>query len=497
MFEVICTVTGEQYAICETGAVAQEHARFLRERFPDAYMHPLRVRPLKVDWRAREAKRLEDGTYHPLPDWWLESDWWRVACENNPALKDHFPHRAKDLDRVAFTADEQRGTLDKQTVINADTYLARYCPNLTPQQVGKFAAAFVGTQEYVLKISFKKSDFVFAYESQSVTAEGGTSPSCMMHATSDFDYDLPEHPAAVYSTTEAEYSPTSEPPPNALAIAYFTDPEDDDCVLARSIVWPAKQGYLRLYGKRPTHVDILRALLEDAGFYKIRDIAGARLAIIPVNNYKYLMPYIDGGCQTVDDDGEYFTVRRYARYTATSTDGYISMREEEEEDERTECCPNCGDYFHPDDMRLIVNRDEFWCIHCAQHDATHLPSVRNLFSTRYWDLSDEGVAVIEIWFPNISSSHFQRMVVTNEDWEDNYVYECHFSGKVVRTEDDPPAIVTDEFGDEYKLSPKAYAYGLIPPTHVVKNEDGSYSFAQPMLPLVVAAAVAATEGSNE
>jgi hypothetical protein len=34
-------------------------------------------RMVTAAWEEREAKRLEDGTYTPLPDWWINSWWWQ------------------------------------------------------------------------------------------------------------------------------------------------------------------------------------------------------------------------------------------------------------------------------------------------------------------------------------------------------------------------------------------------------------------------------------
>lgn len=334
------------------------------------------------DWRDREALRFLDGTYKKLP--WHDEPAMRIV-----STVDHYAHVAQsDCRKVAFTLNDTKGRLDKQTVWTADKYLNEYGYRLSPEKLEAYVAEMMGTSIEVL-FAHTSDEIVDVYNDIS---EGNhiECNSCMTHAVSDYATGG-IHPCTVYGAGD-------------LALAYIRD--DDDQITARGLVWPAKGLGGRLYGNNTL---ALRAGLRALGYtnFDNSSLEGARLLKIATeygNGSTWVMPYIDG----LFTFGEHETDSSYwqigGRYNGDRTDGIGLTRrrydcdhcgeecyhdETERLSDGDRVCPDCyseartceccGNTLIGDNMESVITSDnrwgvneESWCSDCISSDATYL-----------------------------------------------------------------------------------------------------------------------------
>jgi hypothetical protein len=298
-------------------------------------------------WMERERSRLEDGTYTPVPDWFQQ------YCK-----PEHYVHLANGYSladgMIAFTENAEKGQQDMQLRLSVSRYLARFhADDLSSQTISRIYQRFMGSSsDYTLTIEQTKEAFIYAYNRQGVTSESSSFISCM---EKDFSY-LPEHPAAVYYTGSKS---------DSLAIAYIKNP-DTACrtaerVLARAVVWPENKSFVRVYGRDETMRTALITMLEEAGFERTDDFSGARLKRIRYGDGKFVMPYIDGDAQGIDEYDDHFEIVCHGQFQATETQGYISASRFS--------CEQCGDGIDDEDGIRHVGSDH-WCEHCVDIHAT-------------------------------------------------------------------------------------------------------------------------------
>ncbi len=298
-------------------------------------------------WMERERARLEDGTYTPVPDWFQQ------YCK-----PEHYVHLANGYSladgMIAFTENAEKGQQDIQLRLSVSRYLSRFhADDLSSQIISRIYQRFMGSSSsYTLTIEQTKEAFIYAYNRQGVTSESSSFISCM---EKDFSY-LPEHPAAVYYTGSKS---------DSLAIAYIKNP-DTACrtaerVLARAVVWPENKSFVRVYGRDETMRTALITMLEEAGFERTDDFSGARLQRIRYGDGKFVMPYIDGDAQGIDEYDDHFEITCRGDFQATETQGYISASRYS--------CDNCGDGIDDEDGIRHVGNDH-WCEHCVDIHAT-------------------------------------------------------------------------------------------------------------------------------
>lgn len=341
MFRVIFADTGAP-ALSIAFASASEASAI---RACLATPRPLRIARIVDDsWRIRETHRLFRGEYTPLPaiianaEWFVDSD----------ADKNHYAHRANsDPAKIAFTESAEKGMDDKQTVIPVNRYLARYFGDkLRSEDIAKISAIYAA-QNYNLIIGNDAESFRFAYSGQDVKSESSTYLSCMRYTKEYFG--TPCHPAETY----AGYG---------LSIAYIVDPDDDDKVIARAVIWPEKMRFVKVYGTDETIRIALVDMLESRGFERADDWRGARLSVVEFGG-RIVVPYIDGEVTSLeyDDDDDYMTVSRHGNVDGSTTRGWT------ESATSRHICECCGDRAHEDDMRHVGN--ELWCDSCVDSNA--------------------------------------------------------------------------------------------------------------------------------
>jgi hypothetical protein len=241
------------------------------------------------EWRAREAKRLADGTYSPLP-WSLEP------------IADHFAHISIDKgSMVAFTPDEAKGMVDVQVRMKPGRYLTKFYPNLTGDEVRTLACELDAANA----VRFAET----ADDMETVYTNGPS--SCMSHDA--YDYSSPIHPVRVYAAGD-------------LAVAFLSSVaigEDGFRASARALCWPDKKLYGRIYGDSDRLAPALAALGYEEG-----DLDGAKVRKMAHGN-GYVLPYIDG-CQSVTDHGSHFVIGG-GEIDANETNGLSAEAEPEGE----------------------------------------------------------------------------------------------------------------------------------------------------------------------
>lgn len=299
--------SGEE-AAAQAEALTAYHGRKFQPRL---------VATLDKNWREREEKRFKDGTYTPVP--WADEQWW----QNCRYSHDHYAHLSKDRElMIAFTLNATTGELDKQQRMTVGRYLSIYLvergvinPDTYQKWVDRVAVDF---EPDIYKLSFART----ANEIVNVYLRGPR--SCMSHATHNYG-SQPHHPVSVYAGPD-------------LAVAYMQR-TDSFSITARTVVWPERKVYTRLYGDDSGK---LAYLLEKEGYTK-GDLQGARLTRISlkknpdygVPSGAFVAPYLDS-VGKLRDDGTYLVIDKDGDL-GSSTGGWAT-------DNRIECM-ECGTRF--------------------------------------------------------------------------------------------------------------------------------------------------------
>jgi hypothetical protein len=343
IFQIVAADSGEPVT-SKTFASAQE-AQAARPIYEIETGKKLRIAKVKGDdaWRMREASRLADGTYKPLPQWWQDAAWWLA---NPLPLADHYAHMSTEsADMIAYTESAEKGARDIQTRISASRYLAKFFPDLRPEEISEISARFAAP-EYKLEIGMRPEDFEEAYNNQLVCAENSNYTSCM--AQDKAYYRAPNHPAYAYGAGD-------------LGIAIFRNPDDAKQIMARAVVWPNRQTYVRLYGRAESDKAALRAALNAQGYRRADCFSGARMLKIERRG-SLLVPYIDGDAQMLEDAGEYLVVDQDGDIDGENTSGWSCY-----ESGSRYTCDHCGDRMRGDDAHHV--QGEIWCESCAEDNS--------------------------------------------------------------------------------------------------------------------------------
>jgi hypothetical protein len=320
-----------------------------------------------TDWRNREGHRLsgelppefdKDGKqifYMPVP--WTHDDWYYLDGRENHDdattwASMHYAHMSRVMPgQVAFTPTEEYGVQNRKIRMTVARYLDKYAkchdgsPALSARQIARYVAIVKAHTDQRLQIARDGADIVAVYLN-------GPS-SCMSHAVGDYKtHGI--HPVSAYGDSD-------------LGVAYLGDPNDG--VSARSIVWPDKKTYIRIYGD-----ETLKLVLESNG-YTHGSLHGATFPAIRLTGGKYLFPYIDtlsredgmtADLITKPNGKQYFKLKTTGgEYDAKTTEGVALIAEE------TYTCTNCGDSIDGDahvDQNGLCNscyQDHWSCNRCG------------------------------------------------------------------------------------------------------------------------------------
>lgn len=140
-----------------------------------------------------------------------------------------------------------------------------------------------------------------------------------------------------------------------VAVAYI---EDDNKVIARAVVCINEEmgkHYVCTYG----FGEPLEYLLKKAGFIK-GDLEGCTILKLE-DSVGIRAPYLDG-CTGVNDEGDYLRIQKYGEFDATSTSGYLNMRE----------CQCCGAHIHEDEGYYSEHLEQTLCESCYGKSHVHV-----------------------------------------------------------------------------------------------------------------------------
>lgn len=307
------------------------------------------------EWFKQQHNR---HTLHPavsaMFDLYRPASWQRVILE--------WPHKPMtDPNRLAYTRDEKsamhNGDSDiKAVVTTIGKYLTRHWPDVPSDIIRDLVAQYT----YGGSITITKD------LDRMVEVVRGGPRSCM---SSRFDITCDDgktrHPYAVYDPS--------------LGWSMAVRAEGNE-VLGRCLIWtdpddPETKGYVRSYKRERNEAshsgadEAIESYLNGQGYTKWR----AWRHGTPLMKYEtrggYLMPYIDGCTQRIDDDGEYFEINDSGNIEASNTGGTVSAYEH--------TCENCGAGFDDGDGYWVgIHEDTHVCSDCCDNEYTYAYSRR-------------------------------------------------------------------------------------------------------------------------
>lgn len=303
----------------------------------------------KRSWHEREERRFRDATYFPPP--WDRDD----AIAGIPEY--HYCHGSlTHAGLVAYTPDDEMGFSDRQIRLTPAKYLQRFATGLSHDKI----------QEYCNRLKGYGSTFAIATSAVDIVKVYSLGPdSCMSHSLRSYASD-PIHPCTPYGDSD-------------LAVAYLGDLAAGT-VKARSVIWPEKKIYTRVYGDHE-----LACALSAAGYTKRDDLDGARIRAIECKG-TYVMPYIDAA-DSADLDGDWFRLGWHGEYSARNQNGLAEVAQrdcdncgaaydaDEDDSYCQSCrddrwsCDSCGDDSFDRDDAVAVG-DDTLCSHCADNQAS-------------------------------------------------------------------------------------------------------------------------------
>ncbi len=383
----------------------------------------LMVKPiLNQEWRKREENRIADGTYRPLPLY--RQEWWN-SVQAYAIHKDHFAHPSIEKPGwLAYTKNAEDGIKDKQTVVRPGSYLKQYF---------SYAMNYYGCSERKLveqfMLAFGPIEVKFATTEDEIVSVYDNGPNTCMKGK---NWPTGRNPAYIYAAGD-------------LQVAYLGEL---DAAKARTLVWPEKKIFSRVYG------DIARLTngLERLG-YKWGAPIGAKLKRVELRKLKFdpnrgipigcfLAPYIDkknqqgGGHLAVIDKGDHLVICEEGTpgsHHCGLAEGYSGHYVPRQDEQPTFTCDHCGKAglrelttihtVNPDDAD--DDTDQSWCHNCAVNDSYHCGYSGERFAM--------GVPSVD---------------VDGDDWAkyyaDMYAETCQMTGKLCNINN----MLTMYFGDD-------------------------------------------------
>lgn len=345
-------------------------------------------------WQDREQSRFDCDTYLQVP--WANEPWaGRYA-------RLHYPHLSlTQPGMISYTQSPEHGERDRQTIIKPGKYLLRYYPTWLHQTNVDALCAAINTKPF--------AELKFATTADAIVEVYRNGPgSCMdgHHERGGSFRTRGIHPCSVYGAGD-------------LAVAYLSD---SDHITARTICWPDKMIYGRLYGD----VHRLKNRLQAAGYKDAysngnsNDFHGARLTLRRSANGDIICPYIDIGDQTVQVGRKHLIIGD--GISADSTNGTIEEGNDDDDDticcescntriatedsfswhnesycescygDRTAGCEHCGETVDNNDTATVHARyDQEWCSNCRSNDAYDCYNCGELFSNSMTEISGESI----------------------------------------------------------------------------------------------------------
>jgi len=285
------------------------------------------------EWFNQQRTRhgLHPAVYDMLTEHrYRAEDWQQLLLE--------WPHKAlTDPNRIAYTRNEQsalhNGDSDAKAVVTTiGKYLTRHFPDAPSNLIRDIGAKYTyGGSTVIVKDMDKMVDAVI-----------NGPRSCMSPRFDLLCHDKQErHPYEVYD------------PSLGWGMAVRTD--TDGMVLGRCLVHEnddGDKGFVRSYKREREYAshsgadEAIEAYLKGLGYAKWRGWPDDILIMrYPLRRGGFLMPYIDGGSQHVDEGDDTFRISDYSGFEACSTSGSINGY--------TCTCDDCGEGMDEDDTYSI------------------------------------------------------------------------------------------------------------------------------------------------
>jgi hypothetical protein len=328
------------------------------------------------------------------------ADWQRVILE--------WPHKAlTDPNRLAYTRDEKsamyEGDSDKKALVTSiGKYLTRHWPDVPSDLIRDMVAQF--TYGGTISITDEMDSMI--------AAVNGGPRSCMSNSFNiECDDRVDRHPYAVYDPSLGW----------SMAIR-----AEGDAVLGRCLIWTDPddedtKGYVRSYKREREERsasgadEAIESYLNGQGYTKWRAWRhGTPLMKYTLKRGGYLMPYIDGQTQRVDDAGDGFEINDNGDYDASCTSGAINSHDH--------TCEDCGAGFNDGDGYWTgIHEDHHVCQDCRDDNYTYAYSRRG---NEYYIHSDDVINVDGEYYHVDWLSDNNIVELANGDYEhqDNAVY---------------------------------------------------------------------------
>ena len=294
---------GNPYATLEIWA--KDAGRWVRPLSHTAYFCPA-----DTVWIDRERRRQRSRPCPPMPH----------GVEDR--YPEHFVYLSPLDGMIGYTPDYLYGRQDRQVRMKPGKYLSKYYPEIPAHVASHWVHACAPKELTISSDSDVIADVYF-----------NGPPSCQHPASdhaNDYTKDWDRHPCRMYAGPD-------------LAIAYLGDRKS---AIARSIVWPEKKVYVRVYGEMS-----LQDRLEALG-YQEGDLHGAKCRKV-TDGDRIIVPYVDGA-SGIADAGDYLILKNHGYdYGAKETCGYVGEEEtyycsrgdcDRERDEDDTYCSQCQEY---------------------------------------------------------------------------------------------------------------------------------------------------------
>lgn len=293
-------------------------------------------------WHDRESRKFRDGIYILPP--WFDMEFWSASelalTVPRPRMPvGHFTHVSTvDRNMIAYTASDEKGEKDIQTPMKPGRYLKKFFKCYDDETIAAMSAMY---NDFIADaLSTDTTQLNFARDQEKILWVYLNGPkSCMSHPELHYRHTGGFHPVRLYEGSD-------------LAIAYILNRKGR--VPARTVVWPEKKLYNRLYGDGENGVfqNKLKRLLENLGYKYSPFFIGARISrkVIdsPVTGKPVrICPYLDCA-ETVEEDAvnNVYTIieppkeDREGVFTARHGSGVIRPFGTHKKE-----CANCGSTF--------------------------------------------------------------------------------------------------------------------------------------------------------
>jgi hypothetical protein len=350
--------------------------------------------------QQRQRHQLHPAVFDMMTDhMYRAADWHQLLLE--------WPHKSiTDPNRIAYTRDEKsamhNGDSDiKAVVTTIGKYLTRHFPDAPSNLIRDIGAKYTygGTTEITKDLD------------RMVYAVINGPRSCM---SSSFDIECADrkerHPYAVYD------------PSFGWGMAVRTD--TDGMVLGRCLVHESDEGkgFVRSYKRERDYAshsgadESIEAYLKGLGYAKWSGWPDhAHVMRYPLRREGYLMPYIDGGNQHVDEDvdKDAFRISDYSGWGATNTSGIINGY--------TCTCEDCGQGMDEDDSYSIGYHGDRRVGPCCIDDYTLVQGRRG---ERYYTSNENAVEADGEYYHDDYLDDNSIVELANGDYthSDNAVY---------------------------------------------------------------------------